>query len=69
MTEWPVEMTSVSEVWQRAFAWIEKELRGKIVRGERQPCWRPAWFLDLERDGEVVPLYCRGERGDSDPGV
>ena len=39
------------------------------MRAERQPRWRPAWFLDLERDGERVPLYFRGERGETDHGV
>ena len=60
---------NVSAEWQRAFGWIESKLGGKIVRAERQPRWRPAWFLDLERDGETLPLYLRGERGEADHGV
>ena len=62
-------MSAVSEEWRRAFAWIERTLGGRIVRAERQPRWRPAWFLDLERDGAIVPLYFRGDRGESDHGV
>jgi hypothetical protein len=62
-------VSDVSEEWQRAFAWIERTLGGKIVRADRQPRWRPAWFLDLERDGAIVPLYFRGDRGQSDHGV
>ena len=62
-------LPSVPPVWQRAFSWIEARLRGTIVRAERQPRWRPAWFLDLERGGEVLPLYLRGERGEADHGV
>ena len=27
---------------------------------------RPTWFLDIERDGEVVPLVLRGDRTDSE---
>lgn len=61
--------TGVPAEWQRAFAWIEAKLGGTIVRAERQPRWRPAWFLDLERGGERVPLYFRGERGEADHGV
>jgi len=57
-----------SEAWRRAFAWIETELGGRIVRAERQPRWRPAWDLDLERDGVLVPLYFRGQRGEAAPG-
>lgn len=55
--------------WQRAFAWVEKELGGEIVAFERQPRWRPAFFVDLVRDGETVPLYLRGERGELDHGA
>lgn len=60
---------SLPEEWRRAFSWIERELGGRIVRAERQPRWRPAWFLDLERDGEIVPLYFRGDRGETDHGI
>lgn len=66
MSDTPI---SVEEPWKSAFAWIERELGGRIVRAERQPRWRPAWFLDLERDGEVLPLYFRGDRGGNDHGV
>jgi hypothetical protein len=58
-----------AEEWKRAFRWIESELGGRIVRAERQARWRPAWDLDLERDGVLVPLYFRGERGEADHGV
>jgi len=33
-----------------------------VVRAERQPRWRPAWFIDLERKSEILPLYFRGAR-------
>lgn len=56
----------VEPEWRRAFAWVEATLGGRVVRAERQPRWRPAWFLDVERDGEVVPLYWRGDRGQGD---
>src|SRR5882757_1572635 len=39
---------------------------GKVVAIERQARWRPTWFLDIERDGEVVPLVLRGDRTDSE---
>jgi aminoglycoside phosphotransferase (APT) family kinase protein len=55
--------------WQRGFEWVERELGGAIVRFERHPRWRPAWYLDLERAGETVPLYFRGDRGALDHGV
>jgi aminoglycoside phosphotransferase (APT) family kinase protein len=55
--------------WRRAFDWIEAELGGKIVAAERQPRWRPAWLLELERGGETLPLYFRGDRGEADHGV
>lgn len=59
----------LSDEWQRAVAWIERELGGQVARFERQPRWRPACFLDLERNGQTIPLYFRGDRGVSDHGV
>ncbi len=59
----------LEEPWVSAFAWIERELGGRVVRAERQPRWRPAWFLDLERDGETLPIYFRGDRGATDHGI
>lgn len=52
------------ERWARAFAWAERELGGKVVAWEPQPRWRPACFFELERDGQVLPLYWRGARGE-----
>jgi aminoglycoside phosphotransferase (APT) family kinase protein len=45
--------------------WLERDLGGRVVRIERQARWRPAWWVDLERDGGLLPLYVRGERTDS----
>jgi aminoglycoside phosphotransferase (APT) family kinase protein len=55
--------------WQRAFEWVGREIGGRVVRWERQPRWRPAWFLDVERGREIVPIYFRGDRGALDHGV
>jgi len=49
--------------------WIERTTGGRVVHCERQPRWRPAWFIDVERDGELLPLYFRGDRGSLDHGV
>lgn len=49
--------------WQRALAEVERLVGGTIVGGERQERWRPAWFLDVECDGEVRQVYFRGARG------
>ena len=45
-------------------AWVEANIGGRIVRAARQPRWRPVWFLDVERDGELLELYVRGDRLD-----
>lgn len=50
--------------WQRAFEWAEAKLSGRVVAWEAQPRWRPACFFELERDGERLPLYWRGARGE-----
>jgi hypothetical protein len=59
----------LDESWQRGFDWIEKQLSARIVSFERQARWRPAFFLELDRDGEHLSIYVRGERGDLDHGV
>lgn len=54
--------------WEVIFPWIERELGGRIVRRERQgreSGGRYAWFVDLEKDGELVRTYVRGTRDDS----
>jgi aminoglycoside phosphotransferase (APT) family kinase protein len=60
---------SLDETWQRAFDWIEKKLGARIISFERQARWRPAFFLELDRDGEKLSIYLRGERGELDHGV
>jgi len=57
-------MPELSPEWEQAFAWLERELGGKIVSARRQPRWRPAWFIELERGGEQLSLYWRGKRGE-----
>jgi len=49
-------------------SWLERDLGGRVLRIERQPRWRPAWWVDLARDGETLPLVIRGDRTDV-PGV
>jgi aminoglycoside phosphotransferase (APT) family kinase protein len=48
--------------------WIDDHLGGRVVAIERQPRWRPVWFVDVERDGARLELCVRGERVDI-PGV
>ena len=49
--------------------WIERTTGGRAIRCERQPRWRPAWYIDVERDGDILPIYFRGDRGSLDHGV
>lgn len=46
----------------RINAFVETVTGGKIVRIERQIRWRPAWFADVEKDGEIIALHLRGDR-------
>ncbi len=48
--------------WQQAFDWIEANVGGRIRHYERQARWRPAFYVDLEHDGQILPLYVRGAR-------
>jgi aminoglycoside phosphotransferase (APT) family kinase protein len=50
--------------WQQAFDWTERRLGGRVIAWESQPRWRPACFFELEKDGEILPLYWRGARGE-----
>ena len=36
-----------------------------MTRVERQPRWRPAWFVDATGPSETFSLYVRGERLDA----
>lgn len=49
--------------------WIERTTGGRVIHCERQPRWRPAWYVDVERNGDILPLYFRGDRGSLDHGV
>ncbi len=65
----PQSRAELDPQWQRAFEWVEKELSAEIISFERQPRWRPAFFVEALRDGESLPLYLRGERGELDHGA
>lgn len=54
---------------RRVRDYVEATLGARVVHCERQPRWRPAWFLDAERDGETLRLYFRGDRGISQGGA
>jgi aminoglycoside phosphotransferase (APT) family kinase protein len=54
-----------AEDFKRITAWLEGDLGGKVVHIERQARWRPAWWVDLERGGDILPLCVRGDRLDS----
>jgi aminoglycoside phosphotransferase (APT) family kinase protein len=49
---------------ERVTEWLRKNIAGEVVRIARQPRWRPVWFADVERDGEVLELCVRGDRTD-----
>ena len=51
--------------FERITQWLETDLGGTVTHIERQARWRPAWWVDLERDGELLELCVRGERLDS----
>jgi len=46
----------------RLAAWIERTVGGTVTRIDRMPRWRPAWDVDVEVDGRLLPLHARGER-------
>jgi hypothetical protein len=48
----------------RVSEWLRGNIGGEVVRIVRQPRWRPVWFADVERDGEILELCVRGDRID-----
>jgi len=44
--------------------WLTEEFGGNVQSLWRQPRWRPVWFADVERDGQVHQLVIRGDRTD-----
>lgn len=49
----------------RVIAWIETHFEGKVLSYTRQARWRPLYYVDVERNGETIPLVVRGDRIDS----
>jgi hypothetical protein len=54
--------TADSDLDARLAAWVERQLHGTVRRVARLPRWRPAWDVDVEVNGRLVPLHARGER-------
>jgi hypothetical protein len=52
----------VTEAETRLGAWAAHALGGRVVDVRRLARWRPAWDLDVEVGGQLVPLHARGER-------
>lgn len=61
-------VAAVDPEWQRAFRRVAALVGGPVVSARRQARWRPAWFLEVLRDGERVPVYFRGDRGQGQGG-
>jgi aminoglycoside phosphotransferase (APT) family kinase protein len=49
---------------QAIVGWIEANL-GKVSDFRSQERWRSAWFATLEREGERLPIYIRGDRDEA----
>ena len=54
--------SSIGEEEAALSVWLEKNLRGRVLNISRVERWRPAWNIDMEVNGRVVPLHARGER-------
>ncbi len=44
--------------------WLGTNIGGEVRELSRQARWRPVWFADVERDGELLELVIRGDRTD-----
>lgn len=61
----PPENHLSDEGMPQVIAWLEDRFGGKVVSSTRQARWRPLYYVDVERDGETIPLVVRGDRIDS----
>jgi Phosphotransferase enzyme family len=43
-------------------AFVEQVTGGHITKMDRQVRWRPAWFVDVDVNGETLKLHLRGDR-------
>jgi aminoglycoside phosphotransferase (APT) family kinase protein len=43
-------------------AFVEQTTGGAIIRMQRMVRWRPAWFVDVLKDGQTHHLHLRGDR-------
>jgi aminoglycoside phosphotransferase (APT) family kinase protein len=47
----------------KATAFVERLTGGRVIKIKRLSRWRPAWFLDIEREGQpLLKLHLRGDR-------
>jgi aminoglycoside phosphotransferase (APT) family kinase protein len=56
-------MDAVLSEEEKATAFVEKLTGGRVVKTKRLSRWRPAWFVDVEREGQpLLKLHLRGDR-------
>jgi aminoglycoside phosphotransferase (APT) family kinase protein len=53
-----------TEMDRKVFAWLESNM-GKVTLFAPHARWRTGWDAEVFRDGELIPLYIRGPRGDN----
>jgi aminoglycoside phosphotransferase (APT) family kinase protein len=59
----PTTSVTCDPVEEKLRAFVEGLLGGQVTAMQRLLRWRPAWNLELQRDGETLQLHIRGERG------
>lgn len=42
---------------------VEEAVGGRIISSQRQVRWRPAWFVEVAKDGATETIHLRGDRG------
>jgi aminoglycoside phosphotransferase (APT) family kinase protein len=54
-----------SPLHRQVFDWIKDTIGGEVTSFTAQARWRPMWNVDVERDGERLPLVVRHARPDT----
>ncbi|MDB5425359.1 MAG: hypothetical protein JWQ29_2775 [Phenylobacterium sp.] len=47
---------------QRLTRFVEETVGAKVLSMKKQARWRPAWFIEAEKDGKPLSLYARGDK-------
>jgi aminoglycoside phosphotransferase (APT) family kinase protein len=58
----PSATSDEQEIERKLKECVEQLTGGRVVSMDRQIRWRPSWFVDVDKEGETIGIYIRGDR-------